>query len=107
MRLLFIFICFVVLNVYSLYSKELEKSGFISSQKSDSILQLEDFDSLERALKESELYYQKLPSNWKTQVRQISYHKNQMLKSLKVLKKFFEKETQSLEKSNFKIRFYF
>lgn len=87
MRLLFIFICFVVLNVYSLYSKELEKSGFIYSQKSDSILQLEDFDSLERALKESELYYQKLPSNWKTQVRQISYHKNQMLKSLKVLKK--------------------
>ncbi|EMN47190.1 hypothetical protein LEP1GSC088_4708 [Leptospira interrogans str. L1207] len=107
MRLLSIFICFIILNVYSLYSQELEKSGFIVHQKFDSILQLEDFDSLDCALKESESYYQKLSSNWKAQVRKTSYHKNQMLNSLKILKKILREKIQSLEKFNFKIRFYF
>ncbi|MCR8638970.1 murein transglycosylase [Leptospira interrogans serovar Ricardi] len=105
MRLLSIFICFIILNVYSLYSQELEKSRFIVHQKFDSILQLEDFDSLDRALKESESYYQKLPSNWKTQVRKTSYHKNQMLNSLKILKKILREKNPESRKIQFQNSF--
>ncbi|TQE80016.1 MltA domain-containing protein [Leptospira noguchii] len=105
MRLLSVFICFIVLGIYSLYSKELERSGFISIQKFDSILQPEDFDSLDRALKESESYYQRLPSNWKTQVQQISYHKNEILNSLKILKRILREKDPESRKIQFQNSF--
>ncbi|EMY77892.1 MltA specific insert domain protein [Leptospira weilii serovar Ranarum str. ICFT] len=83
MRFLFVFICFVLINPFRSETKGLEESGFISFQEAPFVLHTEDLDSLHRALKESESYYKRLPSDWSVKIRNISYNKNEMLHSLK------------------------
>ncbi|MDI7199805.1 MltA domain-containing protein [Leptospira santarosai] len=102
MRLLFVLFLFLIVQPYFLETKDLEESGFVPVLEIPSVLRREDPVSFHRALKESESYYEKLPSEWKVTILRTSYNKNEMLKSLKNLKNILREKNPEFRR----IRFY-
>lgn len=96
MRCLCVLILFSLILSYRLQGESLEESGFIPVSETLPLSLDKDSESLRRAIRESESYYEKLPAEWKFSVKGMSYNKNDMLKSLGVLKKILkEKDTES------------
>ncbi|TGL93321.1 murein transglycosylase [Leptospira barantonii] len=96
MRFVFFFILFSLVFTHILQGKDLEESGFISVDEAPLFLPDPNTDTLHRAIRESESYYEKLSPEWKITIKGTSFNKNDMLKSLRTLKKILkEKDPES------------
>ncbi|TGN01162.1 MltA domain-containing protein [Leptospira yasudae] len=107
MRFRSIVILFLAAQSYSSSAKGLEESGFTGVTETPSLHHHDDLQSLHRALKESESYYERLPSDWKIEFRKTSYDKKEMLKSIGQLRRIFQKRNPKQRKKELQESFEF
>ncbi|XDD50000.1 MltA domain-containing protein [Leptospira sp. WS92.C1] len=108
MPLIFILFVFLLFGTNVSNAESLEKSGFIPIKEYPHYaLQNLDSHSFQRALKESESYFQRLPSDWKFKIYEFSFDKSEFLNSIRTLKKLLKEKSLETRKSKFEKSFLF
>ncbi|MGJ4752769.1 MltA domain-containing protein [Leptospira kmetyi] len=105
MRFAFLFILFSLVCTYLLLGKDLEESGFIPIGETPLFSPDPESDTLRRAIRESESYYEKLSPEWKITIKGTSFNKNDMLKSLRTLKRILKEKNPESFRNRFRNSF--